>query len=177
MRYPPYNVKTTSLMRTLTVNRWVEAEAGQCSDLCVQGAARPRLAGQERPRVWRGTGGRPPHPGLMTSQETEITDGVASCELSLYLYSSHGNTRASKVLEVCGPRQDGGGGEAVAGRRGRGLLVRQRHHHAQQLLAPPRRQRHGPGHGSMSTQARGPVEPYLDITVAQAFLCGLITDI
>ena len=27
MRYPPYNVKTTSLMRTLTVNRWVE-----CSD-------------------------------------------------------------------------------------------------------------------------------------------------
>ena len=31
MRYPPYNLKTTSLMRTLMVNRWVEAEAGQCS--------------------------------------------------------------------------------------------------------------------------------------------------
>ena len=81
-----------------------------------------------------------------------------------------------EVLEVCGARQDGGGGEAVGGHRGRGLLVRERHHHAQQLLAPPRRQRHGPGHGSC-IQAQGSVEPYLDITVAQAFLCGLITDI
>ena len=81
-------------MRTLTVNRWVEAEAGQCSDLRVQGAARPRLGGEERPRVWRGAGGRPPHPGLMTSQETEITAGVASSESSLYLYLSRDNTRA-----------------------------------------------------------------------------------
>ena len=35
MRYPPYNVKTTSLMRTLTVNRWVETRlASAVTSVC-----------------------------------------------------------------------------------------------------------------------------------------------